>query len=515
MLRNSCLCVDRFRWVFCQLETLRQCLPASVRPILAELPETLDATYERILSDIPKSNRVHAHRLLQCLTVAVRPLDVEELAEVLAVDFSTTGGIPQLKEDLRWEDQEQAVLTACSSLIAVVKDKDSRVVQFSHFSVKEFLTSDRLATSKMDASRYHHIRFEEAHSIMAQACLGVLLRLDYSIDDESIRNFPLAEYAAECFGDHIEFDNALSPIRDGVDDLLNTSKPHFAAWLWMRDGRYTYGPLQQPKAVPLYRVVEFGYFSLVHYLIAKCPEDLNAKGDAGTLLHAASGEGHAKIVDLLLGYFVDVDIRNANNRTPLHLAAIRGSVEISRRLVERNADINARDNQGETPLYRVVSSRHGDEGLDVVRFLLAHGADADVRGKDDSTLLHAASSSGSARTAQLLLKHGANIHAQNKKGRTPLHEAVFSVTDISTFYFDVIRFLLVHGADVDAQDNDRSTPLHLAAGDGSVKAARLLLEHCASVHLQNKKGQTALQVALARGHEDFTQFLSEYSQSEK
>src|SRR5712691_5774812 len=133
----------RFRWVFCQLELLRQCLPASVRRILAELPESLDETYERILQEIPKSNRAHAHRLLQCLTVAVRPLRVEELAEVLAVDFDATGGIPRLNEDLRWEDQEQAVLSACSSLIAVVWEYDSRVVQFSHFSVKEFLTSPR------------------------------------------------------------------------------------------------------------------------------------------------------------------------------------------------------------------------------------------------------------------------------------------------------------------------------------------------------------------------------------
>jgi len=156
----------RFRWVFCQLETLRHCLPASVRRILAELPETLDATYERILQEIPKSNRVHAHRLLQCLTVAVRPLRVEELAEVLAVDFDTSEGIPRLNEALRWEDQEQVVLSACSSLIAVIKGKyeDSRVVQFSHFSVKEFLTSDRLATSNMDASRYHHIPLEPAHN---------------------------------------------------------------------------------------------------------------------------------------------------------------------------------------------------------------------------------------------------------------------------------------------------------------------------------------------------------------
>lgn len=95
------------------------------------------------------------------------------------------------------------MLTACSSLIAVVEYKKFHVVQFSHFSVKEFLTSDRLTNSKMDASRYHHIRLEEAHTIMAQACLCVLLRLDYDIDCESIQRFPLAEYAAECFGDRI------------------------------------------------------------------------------------------------------------------------------------------------------------------------------------------------------------------------------------------------------------------------------------------------------------------------
>src|SRR5260221_5566174 len=109
----------RFRWIFCQLETLRHCLPPSVHRILASLPETLDATYERILQEIPKSNQVHAHRLLQCLTVSCRPLRVRELPEVLAVDFTGSDGIPKLNEALRWEDQEQAVLSAFFSFIAV------------------------------------------------------------------------------------------------------------------------------------------------------------------------------------------------------------------------------------------------------------------------------------------------------------------------------------------------------------------------------------------------------------
>src|SRR5260221_6109356 len=245
----------RFRWVFCQLETLRYCLPPSVRQILAELPETLDATYERILQEIPKSNQVYAHRLLQCLTVACRPLRARELAEVLAVDFMASDGIPKLNEALRWEDQEQAVLSACSSLITVIEDQDedededSRVIHFSHFSVKEFLTSDRLSTSKIDASRYHHILLEPAHTIMAQACLSVLLRLDPHVDEA---NFPLALYAAERFGDHAEFEGVLSHIIDGVDLLLDADKSHLAAWLRMSP--LDYRPDSQPDVIPLYYV---------------------------------------------------------------------------------------------------------------------------------------------------------------------------------------------------------------------------------------------------------------------
>ncbi|KAH9041212.1 hypothetical protein EDB85DRAFT_1832260, partial [Lactarius pseudohatsudake] len=160
-----------FRWVFCQLEVLQHCFPQSIRRTLNELPKSLDETYERVLKEIGMANRDHAHRLLQCLTAAARPLRVEELAEILALDFDEAeGAIPKLKEDWRWEDRQRAVLSTCSSLITQVDDGDSQVVQFSHFSVKEFLTSDRLVASKGDAS-YFHIIPEHAHTTLAQACL--------------------------------------------------------------------------------------------------------------------------------------------------------------------------------------------------------------------------------------------------------------------------------------------------------------------------------------------------------
>ncbi|KAH9009928.1 hypothetical protein EDB83DRAFT_2185807, partial [Lactarius deliciosus] len=158
-----------FRWVFCQLEVLRHCFPTNLRRILEELPKSLDETYKRILKEINNANREHAYRLLQCLAVARRPLRVEELAEVLTFDLSM-GGIPKLIADWRWEDQEEAVLSACSSLVSIIVDNGSRVVQFSHFSVKEFLISDRLASCMEEVSRFY-IPIEPSHMIISQACL--------------------------------------------------------------------------------------------------------------------------------------------------------------------------------------------------------------------------------------------------------------------------------------------------------------------------------------------------------
>ena len=132
-----------------------------------------------------------------------RSLRVEKLAEVLAVRFNA-GALPHFSTGWRLGDAEEAVLSACSSLIDIVNVDGSRFVQFSHFSVKEFLISDRLAAASPELSRYHIIP-NFAHATLAQASLGVLLQLDNRIDKDSIRNFPLADYAARHWFEHGRF----------------------------------------------------------------------------------------------------------------------------------------------------------------------------------------------------------------------------------------------------------------------------------------------------------------------
>ncbi|KAF8492386.1 hypothetical protein F5888DRAFT_911209 [Russula emetica] len=377
-----------FRWVFCQLELLRQCFPPSVQRILEELPESLDETYERILREIRKPNQGYAHRLLRCLVVAVRPLRVEELAEVLAFDFNT-GGMPKLNPGWRWEDQEEAVMSACSSLVTIVKDRNSRVVQFSHFSVKEFLTADRLAEPIRDVSR-HHIRLEAAHTILAQACLGVLLRLDDRVDRDSIMNFPLALYAAQYWPSHARVEGVSSRIREGTECLFDADKPHFATWLWIynedqRGRSMTTMRPEKPEAVPLYYAARLGFRDLAEHLIAEHPEHVSARGGLQvTPIHAAASAGQADILSLLIQHGADVSGRNSLGDTPLFVASTNARLEAGQILLNHGADIDARNRYNNTALIYAISKNN----IEFARMLLERGAVINARCQGDMTPLH-------------------------------------------------------------------------------------------------------------------------------
>jgi Ankyrin repeats (many copies)/Ankyrin repeats (3 copies) len=400
------------------LEVLRYCFPSSVRRILEELPESLDETYERILQEIRKPNQGHAHRLLQCLAAAVRPLEVKELAEVLAFDFNTEG-IPKLNLGWRWEDQEEAVMSACSSLVMIVKDGDSRVVQFSHFSVKEFLTADRLAEPIRDVSRYH-IRLEAAHTILVRACLGVLLELDDRIDIDTVKSFPLARYAAQYWARHAQIENVSSRIRDGMECLFDADRPHFATWLWIFnedqwDSMETMRP-EKPDAVPLYYAAMLGFRDLAEHLIAEHPQHVTVRGgEEVTPLHVAASAGHSDILLLLIEHGADINGRGIYGDTPLHRASNRARLEAGRFLLNRGANINVQNNFNDTALLNATTWDHAE----FARMLLERGAMSDVRGSFGRTPLHWAAENGQTEVVRLLLERGAETHVCDYGGDTP------------------------------------------------------------------------------------------------
>jgi len=246
--------------------------------------------------DIGEEKREYAQRLFRCLTVSIRPLRVEELAEVLAVQFDEAES-PTFNADWRPENPEEMLMSVCSSLIAIVDRGGHQVIQFSHFSIKEYLTCERLATAEGRLS-YFHILPEPAHTLLARASLTALLQLDDEIDRDTIGHFPLALYAARYWVNHARFRDVASHIQKAMVDLFNPASPHFVAWVWLHDiDHYWVEPMStihptQPGAVPVYYASLCGFRGLVEHLISSHSGDVNSRGGSHTTpLHAAAVKG--------------------------------------------------------------------------------------------------------------------------------------------------------------------------------------------------------------------------------
>src|SRR6267154_1504901 len=446
MMFLTCQC--RFRWVVCQLDALRRCFPSGIRLALDELPMSLDETYDRILLDISRERQEHAQRLFQCLSESIRPLHAEELAEILAIQFNP-GKLPHYNMDWRPPNPEEAVLSACSSLITIVDEDTSRVVQFSHFSVKEYLSSERLAKAGNHLSQYH-IRPHSAHTILAQSSLSVLLAIDDQVDKERMKNLPFAIYAARYWVDHVRFVGVCSNIKVAMEQLFDRAKLHFSTWVWIYDIDHKFREIMYkarptpPDAVPLYYATLCGFRDLIKHLLIKYPEDVNARGGFYvTPLLATVVKGNLDVMVLFLEHGADAAAPNFNGSTPLHEASDRGHLDMILLLLGHHADVNAQDNQGWTPLY--FASFGGK--LEIARVLLRHGAAADIRNKRGFTPLMRASRRGDLGIVRLLLQSGASVDVPDNDGWTPLMSA-------SRYgHPDVVHLLFQRGAAVDLPDN--------------------------------------------------------------
>ena len=498
------------------------------------MPETLDGTYEQSLRRIDKQKRDFACRLFQCLVVSKRPLRVEELAELFAIqpDVDT---IPAFDARCRPENPEEFILSACSTLVVVVNNRGPKIVQFSHFSVREYLTSDRIAISE-HVSRFHVLP-RPANALLARACMSVLLQLDDRVVRDEIHDIPLALYAAQYWVDHAQFENVSSGIQNGIKDLFDKDKPHFAAWLRLYNLDEPYPsptshraqPAAQRSAVPspLYYAALCGFRDITDHLVNALPQDVNARGgERVTPLHAALDMGHLSTAMLLLRRGADMESRDFANRTPLHMASYRGHAEVVSWLIDCGVNLSAESDDRETPLY--LASKYGRQ--DAARLLLEHSADPNYQNAEGLTPLRAAWQGGHIDNVCLLLHHGADAKSPDNRGNPPLHVLVqegycsnrsrldFASPPSPEFLkhrLDIATLLLEHGADANFSDNSGQTLLHITLRWGVVEKStgdlidivRLLLNHGADANYPDIHGRTPLYIATHGGFIDIVRLL--------
>jgi len=456
-------------------------MPSILPKVLNELPISLDDTYERALQGILKEKWQHAHRLFQCLVVAIRPLRVDELAEIFAVDFDS-GTVPNLLEAWRSDHPEEAVLSACSTLIAVIEDNGSKCFQFSHFSVKEFLTSDRLWTSDVRNIRQYHISLDTAHTILAQACLAVLLQFDENIDKKRLATFPLALYAAQHWVEHAKHDSVATQIQDPMERLFDPTKSYLASWAWIYD-------------------VDRSWVRLPIKSLPEHPPNLGASA-----LYYAALCGFSQLAKhLIIAHGEDVNMKCGYHGTPLHAALFTKHFDTANVLLDHGADMNLGDRDGRIPLVRAYDCRN----LETMRLLLERGANPDVRYGSFGFLSHHASYHGRTEVVELLLHHEADVNGRCNKTWTPLHWAS------ERGHADVARLFLEYGAEIDAQSKTRNTPLHQASRNGHLEVVQVLLRHGANVRVRGEHDWTAFQMATSLGCSEVAQLLLKYGSEEE
>ena len=215
-----------------------------------------------------------------------------------------------------------------------------------------------------------------------------------------------------------------------------------------------------------------------------------------------------------------VNTPEADGTTALHWAARADDVDMARLLTGAGANANAVNRYGVTPL----SLAAGNASEAMVRLLLEAGADPSATIRGGETILMAAARTGSPEAVRLLLDRGANVHAREQSlGENALMWAA------AENHPEAVKLLVERGADVNARTNTlvwakdrfglegvltilphgRWTSLMYAARQGSLDAARALVDEGATVDLLDPDGTTAMAVAIINGHYDVAAMLVE------
>jgi ankyrin repeat protein len=140
------------------------------------------------------------------------------------------------------------------------------------------------------------------------------------------------------------------------------------------------------------------------------PNTRNETGQTGLLL--ALREPSPRVIDILLSSKkTDIDARNANDESPLMLAALRGQEDVVRKLIARDAAVNK---PGWTPLHYAATNGQ----IAIMKLLLENYAFIDAPSPNETTPLMMAAMYGSTQGVELLLAEGADPLLKNQQGMT-------------------------------------------------------------------------------------------------
>jgi ankyrin repeat protein len=219
------------------------------------------------------------------------------------------------------------------------------------------------------------------------------------------------------------------------------------------------------EAQTLHEAVRKGDVGEVRALLTNQPHQVDDRNDQGyTPLHVAAREGSLEIGELLLSFGADPNRVDWDWKTPLHWAAISEREDFIRLLLDKKANLEAATYEGMTPLHEAVSRNK----IGSARILVELGAELATEANGGISLLHSAAAAGDTSMLGWLLSQGLDINSRTAYGLTPLHFAAIHGN------LDAVRLLIREGASVDARAVDGRAPIHWAEENGFQEVENVL-----------------------------------------
>ena len=503
--------VYRFLWVEFQLDSIcAQVSDNAIEKALESIPENMNATYERILDMInkkPRAQRELARKVLMCVAYTRSPLPISILAIGVSIE-NDTESLEALESSI---PTKTTILSACSNLVSV--DSHTQLVRFVHFSVQEFLTSDRLQST-------FHIGHDLAHRELARmfiTIISVLSRQSYATLIHGVpiwslidilNNWPFHVLAANL--------NLLSeddPLVGQISSFLGCSPPMFISYTEFEFQKW-----------PIYLCFSSSVLALMfnlpigHQHCRPCRETFNTDQlrdlyfnldpedeDSGTSISLDSdyADPHTSII--------------FHDRFAMHYAtSVLDSVSAAERLYAHGHCVDYFYNRDRVCMWAgwdYYSDCYLDDiktpelydwplifsakSENVARFLLDCGVSLEPHdcGHDIMDPLEFFAHDRTAKILQLLL--GKVVDQDGVRCGDALSIAVHR-PDCS---IEVIKQLLDKGADLEVCGSGGSNPLQGAAGCGKFKVVQLLLDRGADVHAEGGLYGYALSAASLAGCE--------------
>ncbi|MBA3954125.1 ankyrin repeat domain-containing protein [Candidatus Dependentiae bacterium] len=260
------------------------------------------------------------------------------------------------------------------------------------------------------------------------------------------------------------------------------------------------------EKTPLHIAFENNHIPIIDLLIN------HASGHDWTHIHGAAVNGDARLINFLLANGADINAKDADNKTPLHKVAHLGKCAVIQLLLDKGALVDAKTVDNYTPLHLAMCTKYSvvrnncrfvkktvkmpvaaqQERLEVIKLLLAQGADVNAQSNKNETPLYLLAKKGTlylyeyyAQVIELLLSKGAHSNVPADNGMTLLHWAAKNIQP------SLIKVLIDKGFDVNAQTDQGYTPCYFAAQynctlgqDSSVQtlALEILLHHGNPAH---------------------------------